>query len=159
MPCPCSILTLFSIVFKVLLYLHVQGTVTLPVCLDVNANLLQVSFYVTSTFALPCDGLLGLESLVTHNINIFFMTKHSTRQWRVRPLCSALFLLIATRRQFDLLLTVLHCHVRGIETFRLPKQVLLDRRRWKAVNRSDLCRPVTCTRGRCPSWFMRIVSA
>ena len=51
--------------------LNVVGTVTLPLCLDVKSPILQVTFFVTSGFALHCDGLLGLESLMMHNIDVF----------------------------------------------------------------------------------------
>ena len=51
--------------------LDIIGTVTLPLSLDASNNIMQVTFFVTSAFALQCDGLLGLESLVTHNIDIF----------------------------------------------------------------------------------------
>ncbi len=53
------------------LNLTVLGTLTLPVTLAPNLESFHVQFYVTKKFAMPCDGLLGLDSLVLHNIDVF----------------------------------------------------------------------------------------
>ncbi len=55
--------------------LHVAGTVTFPVSLAPNSDIFNIQFFVTPQFALPCDGLLGLESLVAHDISV-----HSKRR-------------------------------------------------------------------------------
>ncbi len=44
--------------------LHVTGTVTLPFSLASYSKDFNIHFYVTQQFALPCDGLLGLNSLI-----------------------------------------------------------------------------------------------
>ncbi len=46
------------------LNLTVLGTLTLPVTLAPNLESLNVQIYVIKEFAMPCDGLLGLVSLV-----------------------------------------------------------------------------------------------
>lgn len=51
--------------------LTVLGTVTFPVRIASHSNVLNLKFYVTSDFALSCDGLLGFHSLCTHNIDVF----------------------------------------------------------------------------------------
>ncbi len=53
------------------LNLDVVGTVTLPVTLAPSSEAFNVEFFVLKEFAMPCDGLLGLDSLVTHNIDVF----------------------------------------------------------------------------------------
>ena len=51
--------------------LNVLGTVTLPICFDQNSSVISLKFHVISEFALSCDGLLGLDSLSTHNIDVY----------------------------------------------------------------------------------------
>ncbi len=51
--------------------LHILGTVTYPLSLALNSKMLPTTFFVTSDFALPCDGLVGLHSLASHNNDIF----------------------------------------------------------------------------------------
>ncbi len=50
--------------------LHVTGTVTLPISLAPSSKIFNIDFYVTPQFALPCDGLLGLDSLIAHDISV-----------------------------------------------------------------------------------------
>ncbi len=53
------------------LNLTVLGTLTLPVTFAFNLESFNVQFYVIKEFAMPCDGLLGLDSFVLHNIDVF----------------------------------------------------------------------------------------
>ncbi len=50
--------------------LHVNGTISLPVSLAPDSNILNVQFYVTHQFALPSDGLLGLDSLCARHSSL-----------------------------------------------------------------------------------------
>ncbi len=50
--------------------LDIAGTVTLPISLAPNSDIFNIQFFVTSQFALPSDGLLGLDSLVAHDISV-----------------------------------------------------------------------------------------
>ncbi len=50
--------------------LHVAGTVALPISLAPNSDIFNIQFFVTSQFAFPCDGLLGLDSLGAHDISV-----------------------------------------------------------------------------------------
>ena len=50
--------------------LNILGIVRLPVCLRKNSKAMRLDFYVISNFSLPSDGLLGLETLKAHNIDI-----------------------------------------------------------------------------------------
>ncbi len=50
--------------------LHVTGTVTSPISLAPNSKIFNIQFHVTPQFALPCDGLLGLDSLIAPNISV-----------------------------------------------------------------------------------------
>ncbi len=45
------------------LNLTVLGTLTLPVTFAPNLESFNVQFYVIKEFSIPCDGLLGLDSL------------------------------------------------------------------------------------------------
>ncbi len=49
---------------------HVTGTVTLPISLTPSAKIFNIDLNVTPHFALPCDGLLGLDSLIVHDISV-----------------------------------------------------------------------------------------
>ena len=49
--------------------LHVAGTVTLPIFLEPNL-VFNIQFFVTSQFALPCDGLPGLDSFIVYDISV-----------------------------------------------------------------------------------------
>ncbi len=51
--------------------LNVAGTLTLPVTLAPNLEPFNIKLYIIREFALHCDGLLGLESLIAYDINIF----------------------------------------------------------------------------------------
>ncbi len=51
--------------------LNILGTVTLPVTLAPSSEVFNVEFYVIKQFAMPCDGLLGLDSLIAHNLDVF----------------------------------------------------------------------------------------
>ncbi len=55
--------------------MHVAGTVILPIYLALNSDIFNIQFFLTPQFALPCDGLLDLDSLVAHDISI-----HSKRR-------------------------------------------------------------------------------
>ncbi len=50
--------------------LHVTGTVTLSISLAPNTDIINIQFFVTPQFALPCGGLLGSDSLVAHDISV-----------------------------------------------------------------------------------------
>ncbi len=50
--------------------LHVTGTVTLTISLAPSLKIFNIQFHVTPQFALPCDGLLGVDSLTAHDISI-----------------------------------------------------------------------------------------
>ncbi len=50
--------------------LHVTGTITLPISLAPDSKIFNIHFYVTPQFALPSDGLLGLDSLIAHDISV-----------------------------------------------------------------------------------------
>ncbi len=50
--------------------LHVSGTITLPISLAHNSKGFNIHFYVTPQFAMPCDGILSLDSLVAHDISV-----------------------------------------------------------------------------------------
>ena len=50
--------------------LSVLGTVTLPIRFEQHSSVLNLKFQVISEFALSCDGLIGLDSLCTHNIDV-----------------------------------------------------------------------------------------
>ncbi len=50
--------------------MDVAGTVTLPISLAPNSDNFNILFSVTPQFVLPCDGLLGLDSLVAHDISV-----------------------------------------------------------------------------------------
>ena len=50
--------------------LKVTGTLTLPISLAPSSEVFNIQFYVTPEFALPCDGLLGLDSLIAHDISV-----------------------------------------------------------------------------------------
>ncbi len=52
------------------LILHVAGTAILPISLAPNSDIFNIQFFVTYQFALPCDGLLDLDSLVDHDISV-----------------------------------------------------------------------------------------
>ena len=62
--------------------LAVLGTVSLPVFLAPDVEPFTIDFFVTSDFAMPCDGLLGYEALRTHDIDVF-PSRHAI-QWRDR---------------------------------------------------------------------------
>ncbi len=51
--------------------LHVIGTITLPISLAPDSSIFNIQFYVTPQFALPSDGLLGLDSLCAHDIQVY----------------------------------------------------------------------------------------
>ncbi len=51
--------------------LHVNGTVTLPISLAPSWKIFNIHFHVTPQFALPCDGLLDLDSLIAHDISVY----------------------------------------------------------------------------------------
>ncbi len=51
--------------------LHALGTVALPLSLAKNSQPFESKFFVSSDFTLNSDGLLGLDSLVTHGIDVF----------------------------------------------------------------------------------------
>ena len=53
------------------LTLTVLGTVTLPVTLAPNVETFSITFYVIKEFKMPCDGLLGQDSLAAHGIDVF----------------------------------------------------------------------------------------
>ncbi len=48
--------------------LNILGVVRLPVSLGRNTPVMRLDFYVTSSFSLPSDGLLGLSSLRSNRI-------------------------------------------------------------------------------------------
>ncbi len=50
--------------------LNILGVVRLPVSLGRNTPVIRLDFYVTSSFSLPSDGLLGLSSLKSNRIVI-----------------------------------------------------------------------------------------
>ncbi len=50
--------------------LQVTGTVTLPISLAPSSKIFNIDFHVTPQFALSCDGLLGLDSLIAHDISV-----------------------------------------------------------------------------------------
>ncbi len=50
--------------------LNIVGVVRLPVSLGRNTPVMRLDFYVTSSFSLPSDGLLGLSSLRSNCIVI-----------------------------------------------------------------------------------------
>ncbi len=50
--------------------LHVTGTVALPISLTPSSKISNIDFHVTSQFALPCDGLLGLDLVIAHDISV-----------------------------------------------------------------------------------------
>ncbi len=50
--------------------LHVTGTITLPISLAPDSKIFNIKFYVTPQFALPSDGLLGLDFLCAHDIQV-----------------------------------------------------------------------------------------
>ncbi len=51
--------------------LTVLGIVILPICLAQHSSVLSIKFHIVLEFALPCDGLLGFDSLCTHNIDVY----------------------------------------------------------------------------------------
>ncbi len=55
-----SNVTLFIVQGSTLL---VSGTITLPISLAPDSKIFNIQFYVTPQFALPSDGLLGLDPL------------------------------------------------------------------------------------------------
>ncbi len=50
--------------------LRVLGTVVLPLSLAKNSPPFGAKYLVTSDFVLNSDGLLGLDSLVTHGVDV-----------------------------------------------------------------------------------------
>ncbi len=50
--------------------LYVTGTVTLQISLAPSSKIFNIHFHVTPRFALPSDGLLGLDSLIAHDISV-----------------------------------------------------------------------------------------
>ena len=50
--------------------LQVTGTVTLPISLAPDSEVFNIQFYVTPHFALPCDGLIGIDALISHDISV-----------------------------------------------------------------------------------------
>ncbi len=50
--------------------LHVTGTFTLPISFAPSSKTFNIDFHVTPQFALPCDGLLGLDSLIPNDISV-----------------------------------------------------------------------------------------
>ncbi len=50
--------------------LHVDGIVTLLISLAPNSDIFNIQFFVTPQFALPCNGLLDLNSLIAHDIGV-----------------------------------------------------------------------------------------
>ncbi len=51
--------------------LTVLGTATLSVSFAPKAESFQVNFYVIKEFVMPCDGLLGQDSLISHGVEFF----------------------------------------------------------------------------------------
>ncbi len=51
--------------------LKVNGLITLNICLPDSSQYFSESFYVTEDFALDCDGILGLNSLVSHCLDLY----------------------------------------------------------------------------------------
>ncbi len=43
---------------------------TLHISLAPNSDILNIQFFMAPHFALPCDGRLGLDSLVAHDISV-----------------------------------------------------------------------------------------
>ncbi len=67
------------------LNLTALGTLTLLVTLAPNLVAFNVQFYVIKEFVMPCDGLLGFDSLVLHNIDIFPKRHAISRQECFHP--------------------------------------------------------------------------
>ena len=60
--------------------LRILGLVQLPIRLGKCTHVLKLDFYVISNFSLPSDGLLGLESLKSHLIDI--RPNHNSITWK-----------------------------------------------------------------------------
>ncbi len=77
-----STITLFSVQGSTL---NVTGTVTLPISLAPNSKFFNIHFYVTPQFALPYDGLLGLHSLIAHDISVHPKMRCYFLRWMLPP--------------------------------------------------------------------------
>ncbi len=67
------------------LNLTVLCTLTLSVTFAPNLQSFNVQFYVIKKICMPCDGLLGLDSLVLHNIGVFQNRHALSRHERFHP--------------------------------------------------------------------------
>lgn len=51
--------------------LKVNGLINLQICLSDDSNSFSDTFYVTEDFALECDGILGLNSLISNSLDLY----------------------------------------------------------------------------------------
>ena len=62
--------------------LNVLGKVCLPIKIGKHSPIVHLDFYVTPSFSLPSDGILGLSSMKSHNMSIY--PNHNTLRFSGR---------------------------------------------------------------------------